>query len=145
MCFKQCLPPLLIMHPWCQTLFIYLEGKHYSRAWLYFQKNPVSKAMTLPLIHCFQPLAAWTPESKTMLPLSLPLPSQKRTQTLLLLNAQMTFLAHGYTQQTLWKWFNCFVRSAEAHRLPISAIHLPTAKSLAVTPLQNEMRALGSV
>lgn len=41
-----------------RCLFIYFKRKRCHRARLYFQKNPISKAATLPLIHCFQPLAA---------------------------------------------------------------------------------------
>lgn len=86
---KQSVPAPLLMLPWCQSLFIYFKGKHHCRPWLYFQKNPISKAVTLPLIHCFQPLAAWTPERKPR-----PLPTRHRTHILLLLNAQMMVSAY---------------------------------------------------
>lgn len=75
----------------------------------------------------FNPLFSATRSLNTRaLPLPSPLSSQHRIHTLLSLNAQMTVLAHGHvTQQTPWKWFNCSVRSVRAHRLPVSAIHLP--------------------
>lgn len=51
-----------------RCLFIYFKRKRCRRARLYFQKNPISKAATLPLIHCFQPLAAPASESTAAAP-----------------------------------------------------------------------------
>ena len=74
-------------------------------AWLRFQKNPISKATTLLLIHCFQPLAAWMPEINLC----------RRSPTPPPLSREHTF---SFYFLSLLKWFNCSVRSVEAHRYP---------------------------
>lgn len=122
------------MLPWCQSLFIYFKGKHHCRPRLYFQKNPISKATTLLLIHGFQPLAAWTPERKNQAPPR----SAQNTHSPFVKRSNDGLSLQGASRKTLWKWFNCPVRSAEAHSLAASAKHLPSAKSLAVSPPRNK-------